>query len=73
MSLHTFVIDGRERLQISQSKTEPGKVLVQVLDSARDVLVSCSMDAETAGVVGQVFDLEGVAAEKAAMGAEVTA
>ena len=73
MSLHTFVIDGRKRLQISQSKTEPGKVLVQVLDSARDVLVSCSMDAETAAVVSQAFELEAVTAEKAAMGAEVTA
>ena len=51
MSLHTFVIDGRKRLQISQSKTEPGKVLVQVLDSARDVLVSCTMDAQAAAVV----------------------
>ncbi len=65
MSLHTFVIDGRKRLQISQSKTEPGKVLVQVLDSARDVLASCTMDAATAGVVAQVFELEGAAAEAA--------
>ena len=66
MSLHTFVIDGRKRLQISQSKTEPGKVLVQVLDAARDVLVSCTMDAETAGVVSQALELEAVAAENVA-------
>ena len=63
MSLHTFVIDGRKRLQISQSKTEPGKVLVQVLDSARDVLVSCTMDAQAAAVVSQALELEAVAAE----------
>lgn len=63
MSLHTFVIDGRKRLQISQSKTKPGKVLVQVLDWARDVLVSCTMDAPTAAVIAQAFELEAAAAE----------
>jgi len=62
---HTFVIDGRKRLQISKSKTEPGKVLVQILDSARDVLASCSMDAPTAAIVAQAFEIEAVAAEGA--------
>lgn len=66
MSLHQFAIDGRKRLLISPSKTEPGKVLLQVLDSARDVLLTCSLDAATAAVVSQAFELEAAAAELAA-------
>lgn len=64
MSLHHVVVDGRKRLQISQSKTEPGKVLVQLLDSARDVLLTFSMDAPTAGLVSMALEIEGTAAEK---------
>ena len=67
MSLHQFAIDGRKRLVISPSKTDPGKVLLQVLDSARDVLLTCSMDAATAAVVSQAFELEAVTAENAAL------
>lgn len=66
MSIHQFAVDGRKRLILSPSKTEPGKIILQLLDSARDVVAICSMDANTAAVIGQAFDLEAAAAESAA-------
>ena len=66
MSLHQFATDGRKRLTVSQSKTEPGKVVLQLLDSAREVIAVYSMDAATAAVIGQAFDIEARAAESLA-------
>jgi hypothetical protein len=62
MARHTIVCAAGRRIDIQPSKTTPGFVQVQILGADRQVMASCTMDANAAAVLSQAFDIEAHAA-----------
>lgn len=62
MARHTIVCAAGRRIDIQPSKTTPGLVQVQILGADRQVIASCTVDANAAEVLSQAFEIEAHAA-----------
>lgn len=59
---HTFVCEGGYRLEVQQSKTTPGSVLLVILHSSGDRFGCITIPASTAALVAQAVEIEAVEA-----------
>lgn len=62
MARHTIICAAGRRIDIQPSKTTPGLVQVQILGADRQVMASCTVDANAAAVLSLAFDIEAHAA-----------
>lgn len=62
MARHTVLCSAGRRLDVQPCKTSPGLVQVQILGADRQVIASCTIDANAAAVLSQALDIEAHAA-----------
>lgn len=68
MARHTVICSAGRRLDIQPCKTSPGLVQVQILGADRQVMASCTVDANAAEVLSQAFEIEASAAKALTIG-----